>query len=74
MSKDIDELRQKVTQLENRSVASEACKQTIVIKNMPVTQAENVNFLIKDSLKLWDVEVKRAKRKESYLEERHGHI
>ncbi len=32
MSKDIDELRQKVTQLENRSVASEAYKQTIVIK------------------------------------------
>ncbi len=45
---------------------------------MPVTQAENViskmNSLIKDSLKLWDVEVERAERKESYLEGRHGHI
>ncbi len=77
MSKDIDEC-QKVTQLENRSVAIEACKQTIVIKNMTVTQAENViskvNSTIKDSLKLRDVEIERAERKESYLEGRHGHI
>ncbi len=78
MNREITDLRQKVSHLEHKTAGNDSCKQTIVIKNLPMTQGENVsqkvNSLIKDGLKLRDVEVERVERKESHLEGRHGHV